>query len=137
MVLFSVFMNRLYKRYSKQIKILVLFTGLGVTIALLGIDLLLSICLVFVFYYILINIPVIIEQKRYLSSIFFCLTSVITVYILTYLIVTVEFQVNYPDLTELHAFLICLGAANILVDIIYNNNKVSYYTNIKRNIDRY
>jgi hypothetical protein len=23
------------------------------------------------------------------------------------------------------------------VDIIYNNNKVSYYTNIKRNIDRY
>jgi hypothetical protein len=69
MVLFSVFMNRLYKRYCKQVKLVVLFTGLIVIINLLGIDLILSICLVFVIAFILIYIPYIKESKNYLSSI--------------------------------------------------------------------
>ena len=77
------------------------------------------------------------RKKSYLSSILFCLTSVIIFYILTDLIITIEFQVNYPDFTKLHIFLICLGAANILVHIVYNNNKLSYYTNIKKNIEIY
>ena len=145
MFLFSVFMNRLYKRYSKQVKIVVLFTGLGVITTLLGCNTLPCIGLVIFFYCIIRILYIIIDKDNHLldNSVLLCITTVwlfittvIAVYTFTDLAITPEFQINYPHLSKMDLILIYLGSARIIIDIVFNNNR-SYFAKIKKTITKF
>lgn len=59
------------------------------------------------------------------------LFGMISGYDLINLVMTHEFHTNYPNLSKIHIFLICLGTARFIIGIFFNQNKSSYFDEIK------
>ena len=123
---------------------MVLFTGIGVITFLLGLNIFGIIGLVVFFYCIIWIICNIMDEDNPLlynsvwlciATMLLCITAFIAVNTFTDIAITPEFQKNYPHLSKMDIILIYLGAARIMIDIVFNNN-LSYYAKIKKTIQK-
>ena len=125
-----------YNQYPKHLQVSVLVLSIIIIIYLLGLSVLHSCILIFIITIMLGVLPFIsVNHIPFLDTL--GLFIIIVIYTLTDSVMTAELHTNFPNLSNIHIFLIHLGIARIIIKIIFTKNEGSIFDRLKTIVKKY